>query len=409
MGHQDGLTLWVMVRSVARMKLLDAALVAAEVHGAEAFDGNFARWCRLNGISRATAYRHWRRVKERGSWAALSRRPRTSPNATPEQVRRQVLAIRAELPAHENGAEQIRYRLTTLAAEQGWAEAGWPVPARSTIHRILVGAGLVTPEPRKRPRSSYRRFSYARPRDCYQIDATVVLVPTLPRCVVFEVLDDCTRMLVATVVRPVEDVVGAVQALQAAFTRYGVPAIVLADNGLAFSARFSGSASSTRFTRLVAGSGARLIHSSPYHPQTCGKVERHHRTFKQWLATQPAPATLEQLQTLCRAYQHWYNTGRRHSVHNAPPQHAWDTAPVHGGPEHLPVQHDATVRTAKVSSTGAIWVRSRAITVGLPRAGQRVTVILDRDHLTVYAPEGQPLGHLTLDYTRRHQGRLRAA
>jgi transposase InsO family protein len=391
------------------MKLLDAALVAAQVHGAAAFGGNFARWCRINGISRATAYRHWGRVRQQGSWSALSRRPRTSPNATPEPVRALIRTIREELPAHENGAEQILDRLSRLAAEQDWAAAGWRVPARSTIHRILVAAGLVTPEPRKRPRSSYRRFAYARPRDCYQIDATVVSLPTLPKCAVFEVLDDCTRVLVATVVRPVEDVVGAVQALTAAFTRYGVPALVLADNGLAFSNRFSGGSSSTRFTRLVTEHGARLIHSSPYHPQTCGKVERHHRTFKAWLATQAAPASLAQLQDLCLQYQAWYNTERRHSVHNAPPQHAWDTAPELGGPTHPPVQHDAHVAVRKVSATGAITIRSRAVTIGLPRAGQSVTTILDGDHLSVYAADGQPLGHLRIDYTKRHQGRLAAA
>jgi len=133
------------------MNLLDAALVAAEVHGADAFDGNFARWCRVQGIPRATAYRHRQRIKEAGSWTAMSRRPLTSRNATPEPVRQAIITTRGELPAHENGAEQIQYRLTALALEQGWHEHGWRVPARSTVHRILVGAGLVTPEPGKRP------------------------------------------------------------------------------------------------------------------------------------------------------------------------------------------------------------------------------------------------------------------
>jgi transposase InsO family protein len=392
------------------MRLLDAALVAAEVHNADAFDGSFARWCRVNGISRATAYRHRERIREQGYWEPLSRRPRASPNATPDRVRQLVLSIRGQLPAHENGAEQIRYRLATLATEQGWAAKGWRVPARSTIHRMLVAAGLVSPEPQKRPRSSFRRFSYARPRDCYQIDATMVILPSLPcPAAVFEVLDDHSRVLVATHVASSENMAGAVQALQAAFDRYGVPALVLSDNGLAVSARFSRSSSTTRFTRLVTDHGARLIHSSPYHPQTCGKVERHHRTFKAWLATQPPPTTLAQLQRLADTYQRWYNTERRHSVHNAPPQHAWDTAPELGGPQHLPVQQDAHVTVRKVSATGAIAVRSRAVTIGLRMAGQTVTTLLDGDHLTVYAADGQPLGHLRLDYTKRHQGRLIAA
>jgi transposase InsO family protein len=391
------------------MKLLDAALVAAEVHGADAFEGNFARWCRVNGIPRATAYRHRQRVKESGSWGPMSRRPNTSRNVTPEPVRQAIITIRGELPAHENGAEQILYQLNALAAEQGWAERGWAVPARSTVHRILVGAGMVTPEPRKRPRSSFRRFSYAQPRDCYQIDA-IVSVPTLPcPAVVFEVLDDHTRVLVATDVASSENTTAAVRALRKAFDTYGVPALVLSDNGLAFSARFSKSTATTRFTREVIANGARLIHSSPYHPQTCGKVERHHRTFKAWLATQDQPTTLAQLQLLCDTYQRWYNTERRHSVHNAPPQTAWQAAPQLGGPQHLPVQQDAFVTVRKVSSTGAITIRSRPVTIGLRRAGETVTTLLDGDHLTVYAADGQPLGHLRLDYAKKHQGRLIAA
>ena len=392
------------------MNLLDAALVAAEVHGADAFDGNFARWCRVQGIPRATAYRHRQRIKEAGSWTAMSRRPLTSRNATPEPVRQAIITTRGELPAHENGAEQIQYRLTALALEQGWHEHGWRVPARSTVHRILVGAGLVTPEPGKRPKSSYRRFGYARPRDCYQIDATVVALPTLPcPAVVFEVLDDHTRVLVATHVASSENTTAAVHALRKAFDAYGVPALVLSDNGLAFSARFSRTTATTRFTRQVTDNGARLIHSSAHHPQTCGKVERHHRTFKAWLATQDPPTTLAQLQGLCDTYQRWYNTQRRHSVHNAPPQQAWQDAPQPGGPQHLPVQQDAFVTVRKVSSTGAITIRSRPVTIGLRRAGQSVTTLLDGDHLTVYAADGQPLGHLRLDYAKKHQGRLIAA
>jgi putative transposase len=392
------------------MKLLDAALVAAEAHGADVFGGNFDQWCRLNGIPKATAYRHRQRVRQEGAWSNRSRRPHGCPHATPEGVRELVITVRNQLPVHENGAEQIQYDLRALAGEQDWAAKGWRVPARSTIHRVLLAAGLVTPEPRKRPKSSYRRFSYARPRDCYQIDATVIALPSLPvPMVVFDVLDDHSRMLVAQLAWRAEESAGAVAALQRAFAAFGVPAVVLCDNGLAFSARLSRSGAPGRFARLVTGCGSRVIHSSRYHPQTCGKVERHHRTFKAWLATQPAPSTLPELQGLCDRYQLWYNTQRRHSVHNAPPQHAWDSAPELGGPQHLPVQQDALVTTRKVSAGGQITIRSLDITIGLSHAGTLVTVILDGDHVIVYAPAGAPLGHLRLDHTKRRQGCLAAA
>jgi transposase InsO family protein len=389
------------------MNLLDAALVALHEHGADTFGGNVKKWCQAHGVSRATWYRHRDRVAQEGSWTRRSTRPKGCPHGTPEVVRQAVLAVRARLPMDENGAESIRYELDKLAVEQDWSSQGLRVPARCTIHRLLVAAGLVAPQPRKRPKRSWRRFTYARPRDCYQIDATVIDLPPLPvGSVVFEVLDDCTRTLVSTLAWGSENIEGSCRAMQRAFSDYGVPGIVLCDNGAAFSARLSSSHGSTRFTRLVTEAGSRLIHSSPYHPQTCGKVERHHRTFKSWLRDQPVPRTLAELQQACDTYQRLYNTQRRHSVHNAPPQQVWDRAPCLGGPEHLPVQQDAHVATAKVTSAGVMWVRSRGIQIGQARTGQRLTVVLDGDHLSAYDPDGTPLGHLTLDYAKRYQGHL---
>jgi hypothetical protein len=221
--------------------------------------------------------------------------------------------------------------------------------------------------------------------------------------VVFEVLDDCTRCLLATLAWDVENAAGAITAITRAFNRYGVPALVLADNGSAFTSRTRSSGIS-RFTRVVTAAGARLIHSSPYHPQTCGKVERHHRTFKAWLADQPTPASIAELQAACDRYQHWYNLYRRHSVWNKPPQQAWDDAPALGGPGQLPVQHDAQVKILTVFSNGDIRLSGPAmVSVGRAHAGSKVTVLFDGDHVTVYHPNGKPLGHLHIDPNQTRQ------
>jgi transposase InsO family protein len=277
------------------------------------------------------------------------------------------------------------------------------VPSRATINKIMKRHGLLRREPKKRPKSSYRRFAYARPRDCYQIDATEVKLADGAKAVVFEVLDDCTRLLVATLAWEVEDAAGAIAAISTAFDRFGVPGIVLSDNGSAFTCR-SRSTAISRFTRVVTGAGARLIHSSPYHPQTCGKVERHHRTFKAWLADHPTPATVAELQAACDRYQAWYNTRRRHSAWNKPPQQAWDDAPALGGPDQLPIQHDAQVKSLTVSSSGEICLTGPAVvSIGRHHAGTKVTVLLDGDHATVYHPNGTPLGHLHIDWTQPRQ------
>jgi putative transposase len=386
------------------MKLMDATL-AAGVNIT-----NVAQWCRDNGVDRRTFYRHRQRTLADGSWQPKSRRPRSSPGATPGPVAARILALRADL-APDNGSDAIVAALRRDVVARDWAAAGWRVPHRSTVNKILKRAGLVTAQPQKRPRRSWRRFAYARPRDCYQIDATELKLATGDPAVVFDVLDDCTRLLAACYAAPAETAAAAVAAITAAAAAHGAPAIVLCDNGAAF----SGAAFNARrkghglFARAVAGLGARLIHSSPYHPQTCGKVERHHQTLKKWLATQPAPATLEQLQALLDAYRDYYNTRRHHTAINTTPRHAWDIAPSHGGPGHLPRQDDATVHRLTVGPNGHTSIGTLQVHIGLTRAGQTITAIRDCGRLTVYTTAGDPIGHIRLDYTRRYQGSLTPA
>jgi putative transposase len=317
--------------------------------------------------------------------------------------------LRKEL-APDNGADAIIAALGPLAAAQDWAGRGWRVPHRSTVNKILKRAGLVKDEPRKRPRSSFRRFAYARPRDCYQVDATEVTLAGGQAVTVFEVLDDCTRLLAACQVTDAETAAGAVAAITAAAAGHGAPGIVLCDNGAAFTGgpRARGAGASA-FARAVAGLGARLIHSSPYHPQTCGKVERHHQTLKKWLATRPAPATAEELQALVDAYREHYNTRRHHTAVKTTPRQAWDTAASHGGPGHLPRQDDATVHTLTVAANGSVRLGGLAIHIGNARAGTKVTAIRDNGHVTIYDPAGTPLGHLHLNHAKHYQGPLTPA
>ena len=55
--------------------------------------------------------------------------------------------------------------------------------------------------------------------------------------------------------------------------------------------------------------GIRSIQSRPYHPQTCGKVERFHQTLKLFLDKQ-APGTIEALNPIGGATQpHLYVAG----------------------------------------------------------------------------------------------------
>ncbi|WP_435872797.1 DDE-type integrase/transposase/recombinase [Micromonospora matsumotoense] len=313
---------------------------------------------------------------------------------TPPDLDAWICKLRAELGL-DNGADFIRDALVELHATTGPA---WRVPSRSTINRVLTRHDLLERNPAKRPRSSYRRFAYARPRDCYQIDATNVRLADGSLAAVFDVLDDCTRTLVGCHATTTETAQGAITAIRQAFTEYGAPAIVLSDNGAAFTSRLTRPGSISTFVQCLLDHHVRPINSSPHHPQTCGKVERHHQTLKKWLNTQPTPATLTELQHLLNIYRHHYNTQRRHSAlpRRTTPAQAWTNAPTLGGPTSLPIQTDATLHRCLVANTGVISVAGHRTSVGTTHAGTTVTAIRDQNRITIYHHDGHPLGHLQL-------------
>src|SRR5882757_3086275 len=373
-----------------KVKAMDAALVAGVKID------NVERFCREHGVNTRTFYRHRARIEAEGRWQERSRRPHTSPAQSEPELDAWICKLRADLGV-DNGADFIRFALQRIHAQTG---PSWRVPARSTINRVLRRHNLLAVTPKKRPRTSWRRFGFARPRDCYQIDATEVKLADGSKAVVFEVLDDCTRQLVASHAAPAETAQAAVAAITKAVNAYGAPAIVLSDNGSAFTNRLiNPNAGPSRFARTVAAFGTRLIHSSPYHPQTCGKVERHHQTFKKWLNTQPPPTNLRALQRLLDTYHTYYNEHRSHSAlpGRITPHQAWAQAPTLGDPRHLPIQTDATVHTGPVLDTGIICVGKHRIGVGRAYHGHALTTIRDNNHATVYNADGHPIGHAHLE------------
>ena len=109
-----------------------------------------------------------------GGWDALepkSRRPRSSPNATPPDIVDQIITLRAELIA--SGCDAGPHSIAGILADRMTAP-----PGVTTIWRILTRAGLVTPEPRKRPKRSWIRFEADLPNECWQADFTHVRLAT---------------------------------------------------------------------------------------------------------------------------------------------------------------------------------------------------------------------------------------
>ena len=235
-------------------------------------------------------------------------RPRHGPvrhvQAISPAVEDLAVAIRKELADQgwDHGPVTVRHRLQAL---------GVAAPAVSTLARVFMRRGMVVPQPRKRPRSSYRRFTFAAVHECWQLDAFESRLADGTVRTVYQVLDDCSRFLLASHVSEGETSVGAIAVADKAIAAAGqAPCLFLTDNGTAFNASRRG-----RTSKLVVhlqALGTRPITGRPGHPQTQGKNERVHQTTQRWLRAQPVPETAEQLQRLLDDFDQQYNQHRAH-------------------------------------------------------------------------------------------------
>ncbi len=213
-----------------------------------------------------------------------SRRPLTSPLQTPRVVEEEIIAIRKELDrgGHEAGAATIAFHL---------AQRHGSTPAVSTIWRILSQRGFVTPQPHKRPKSSYLRFAAEQPNQRWQADITHWRLADDTGIEILNLLDDHSRYCLDSHTRRVFKSPDIDRRFRRAAKTFGNPASLLTDNGAVFTGRSRGHGRVALEVTLHER-GIRVRHSRPYHPQTCGKVERFHQTLKKWLQQQPpAPTT----------------------------------------------------------------------------------------------------------------------
>jgi hypothetical protein len=183
----------------------------------------------------------------------------------PEDVVDLIVALRKELTdaGLDAGPDTIAWH---LAHHHG------VVVSRSTISRHLAQAGLVVPEPRKRPKSSYIRFEATMPNQTWQSDFTHYRL-THPdgtpgaEVEIISCLDDCTRYaLHVSAHRRISGPLVTATFRETA-GQYGIPASTLTDNGMVYTVRLAG------------GRGGR---------NTFENEQRHHRRAPPRARPQPA-------------------------------------------------------------------------------------------------------------------------
>ncbi len=329
-----------------------------------------------------------------------SRRPRRSPHHTPAPLEEEIVELRKDLSDQglDAGAHTIAFHLERRHRTS---------PAPSTIWRILQRRGFVVPQPQKRPRSSFVRFEADMPNERWQADVTHWAIAGGSEVEILNIVDDHSRLCVASHARCVTKGGDVVESFHQAFADYGFPASVLTDNAAVFSGTSRGGRCAIEVE--LDGLGIASRHSSPYHPQTCGKVERFHQTQKRWLARQPPAEDVGALQGLLDRFGVYYNTRRPHrALGRRTPREAFLARPR--ATPRLPgfaVPVHYRVRKDRVDATGKITLRhkSRLHHIGLGRrhARRRVLVLVADLHVRVLGEDGELLRDLVLDLTRGYQ------
>jgi hypothetical protein len=188
---------------------------------------------KAHGISRSWLYELIARVRS-GGYEALaphSRRPRSSPRAAGKEVVATVLQLRQELAAagHDAGPQTISHHVAARLAQ--------PPPSRSTIWRILSRHVLITPQPHKRPRSSFVRFEATLPNERWQADATDWHLADGATVEILNFVDDHSRLFVASVAFTTVNAADALETFLGAAHEFGLPASLLTDNAAVFSGK----------------------------------------------------------------------------------------------------------------------------------------------------------------------------
>lgn len=355
------------------------------------------------GMHRSWIYRLLARHRTEGeaAYQPRSRRPKTVPNATDPAIIELALKLRTELEEQglDAGAHTICWHLR---------EHHGITVSPATIWRHLRKAGAIVPQPKKRPRSSYTRFEADLPNQLWQTDFTHVRLAGGQDVEVLSFIDDHSRYaLTVTAHRPVTGA-AVVVAFDAAVADHGVPASVLSDNGMVFTTRFAGGRGGRNKLEVrLQQLGVVQKHSRPNRPTTCGKVERFQQTLKRWLDRQPAPATIEQLQTLLDRFVAGYNTARPHrSLAGRTPAAAYQARPK-ATPTGTTDSH-YRIRRDTVDTTGVVTLRHAGrlhhIGIGRTHARTRILMLIHDLHIRItHATTGALIRELVLDPTRDYQ------
>ena len=246
----------------------------------------------------------------KGGFEALKPRARSDRGKSrriPEQVIQKAIALRQELPTRSaNTIIQILKR-----------ESDHPPDLRlaaRTLQGILHERGI-TREKLKGQSKAYRRFERECANALWQGD--MLVGPYLPdadrpgkyrRTALFCFIDDYSRLVPYGEFFLEESLPRLERVLKVAVLRRGIPERLYVDNGKVYV--------STQLAAACATLGIRPIHSTPYTPNTRGKIERFFGTVRSQFLAEVESAKLATLEELNASFQAWVELIYHQTVHS---------------------------------------------------------------------------------------------
>ena len=357
---------------------------------------------RSHDVSASWLFKLLRRYRLEGpaGLEARSTRPHRSPTRVADVFEDEIVALHKALAGDglDAGAATVHYHLAAHHED---------APSVSTVFRVLKARGFVRLEPHKRPKSSFTRFVATLPNECWQADMTHVELNSGEVYEVLNMIDDHSRLCVASRAMTVVKATDVVRVLHKAAETWGYPASFLSDNGLIFTTKASHQVAGATEQALFS-LGIEAKHSRPYHPQTCGKVERFHQTMKKFLSAQEHVVTKKQLQKELDRFVRYYNEVRPHrGIGRRRPAEVYLAREKAGPSPSFVKVGDRRLRLDRVDRSGRVTLRQKGrlhhIGIGNAYRGWRVAMLIDGLNVEIVGLDGSPLRRLILDPTKDYQ------
>lgn len=274
-------------------------------------------------------------------------------------------------------------------------------PSLSLIDKYLRKEGLN----RKKQFSSlgYCRFVREKPNDLWQIDlAGYQHVNPFGKLYLVGLIDDCSRFVVGAQYFTSEEVKGIIIVLRDAFLAYGRPNQIISDNAAQF--RNIQGELNTKYSNLLLSLGIEPIFSTPYHPQSKGKIERWFKTVQEDFLVELRGQlkkhpnwTLADVNHELKQWVQWYNFQHRHRglLNKSTPQKIYfETDGRVYRPLKTEVNWDIWINETserKVRKTNQISYKGQLFPVPFGHIHQRVDIIEFEDKIEIYSKEGQKI------------------